>query len=782
MAATPEELRKAMETMASHLANESAKASKSWEDIAGHVQKSTGHLTSGWGGVLTQLLGNKSTISLLSTAFVDGLTGSTTAMDKLNARFSDLLKQVTALHDLTIPDDADQSAEWQAAKAELLKVTNQLNSVEDLTKTISKTVSGKMGAAFLAIAGSLKVSLAYSHAINDALKQGNASLETRSRLTQEISAVQGATGNSVDDMAKAAAALTSYGFDLRNNFKETLVTVVKMEEGLGVSYETSAKLASVTGSIGANFNNVADTVARIKSDTALAAEEAVKYATEIGKALSMLKPGSGSQLAQTSEYLSGMAGSLKELGANGDDFVNMMVGFTKASGMSAGMQLGAAPDFIASTEKTKRVTENFVKFIGTQLAGLDAQTRAGTIASLAKQFNTTEELIGNAERMLQKYNTTQKSTTTLQDQWRLQTSEIGDVFKKVYESMKSTIQQTLLPALQKLRPILADIADVASYLATQSWAVYTVGTTLIVSALAATVAMTKLAYSITKAAIAASGYTAATSASGIFSAGGAEGLAKLLGANIGRGGVVPGYARDGTWVRSLQTQVMLWLPRIGGWLSTAASVLSKLAGPLTIAAAAGVVAGLAIDKGLKAMGVDLSKILVTTQKSTFRTAADAAGYITRNELLRGVSTMVQEGKSASNIKDYLLKNADRIKGIHGESITTAKRMEILDKIIADTRGIASRQKNSITQNAMGVTYPGDTKKLDELSVILKEIAGNTSFANEIRQRVEQKNAEIEADRKAMYKKEAEAKRIRNQQYPSLAPYNSFNLLQPGATH
>lgn len=768
-AKTPDEMRQALEKLATHMANESKRADVSWGKIADAIEKSSKEMQLGWSGALGKLTGSAPIVQRIATTLTSGFRGSKDSLDAMMESYTKMYQARERMHD---PTAARQSAAYHALTRQLKAGTTEIEAHRKLWTVVGETMTSKTGGAVLALIGSFKVALNYSHQINDALRQGNSSLAARSKLIQQISNVQAETGNEMADMAKAASVLTEYGFDLRNGFRDTLATVVKMEEGLGVSYESSAQLAVMSKNIGSNFQRVADSVARVKTDTALAAEEAVKFATQISKAVMMLKPGSGSLVDQTSEYTNRLAGALKELTGSGQGIVDMLSSFTTEQGMMGAATLGATPDFLASPEQTKKVTENFVRYVNRQLSGTSGFQRMATIQLLAEQFNTTADVIANAQKMMDRYNDTQKTATSLQEQWRQQTSEIGKTLSKVYESGKAVIQQVLLPVLQNLRPALATVADIMGSIAKNAWAVRVAGVVLIGSAIAATIAFTRLAIALGQAALASSLYQRTLGKDGgfsitdLFTKRGAGNFAKMLRTDIFTGKAVPVSAASGI-TRTVSSAITTWLPRIGGWLSTATTWLSRMAGPVAAVAAAAVagwVVGRMIDRGLKKMGYDLSLLVLNTSKDSFRAQqlAYSSNGQTRSEILSRVKDMAASGASTEEIQKYILRSASFAKGLHGEALTKERREKILMSILQDAGREITRQRVRVGYTSLTEQSASDKAHDAQMIELFKAVAMNTQLANDLLKKAESKHEIIEgAKRRDREDYEAE-QRLRRQ--------------------
>lgn len=763
------DLQKALEAVSKY----SQKTDDHWHEIGKVIDKAAQRLDQGFVKALHTFTGTSglaATFKSAGHAIANAFTGSTD--------YAKSLKQALDLKNLEAMMARGYAAK-KALRAEAAKIEQHWKSVRVLTDEVSSAIKSKAGVAAMAFAGELLLAFKYSKEINEQLIHTSAEYSNRRRLATEIAQIQAATGNEMQDMAKAGAALANYGFDLRSDFQSTLKTVVLLEEGLGVSNETSAQMAVAVKRIGGDFDRVANTLARIKADTALSADEAARFATQISKAVMMLKPGSGSLVDQTTDYISRVAAALKELTGDGKGFVDMLSSFTTEAGMMGAATLGATPDFLASPAQTKMVTERFVKYVNQQLSGTSGFQRMATIQLLSEQFNTTADVIANADEMLKKYNETKRNETTLEKEWRMQTSELGKTLSKMYNSMAAVIQETLLPVIRHLNPVLETLTKGLQWVTKSGYALYLGVGLLAASAIGAAITIHRLTAAITKMAI----------TSGLMSnvVGGVPGKlgsfktaissffditrSPLLARPILAGGRASGAILGaGSRLSSLVSSVMTWLPRIGGWLSRLAAVA---AGPLAAAAAgalAGAAIGLAVDKYIlkKGLGIDIGEQLgvVMSKKEAFREAQIrmSAGGMTRTDILKNVSAMAASGKSAEEIQNFLLKQASNVRGIHGDALTKERRQKIMEGIIQDAGQEITRQRVRAGHTSLTEQSDTDRAKQDELIKLFKAVAMNTEFSNKLLKRAEDKHELIETTKMARADESLEEARVRRQAY------------------
>lgn len=701
-----------------NIAEASKRTDTHWHEIARHIEKTVGKFDSGFLKAVGKFTKSGDTIKNLGGALSDAFSGSKKHIISLKSEIADITKQMRK---------AKTPAEAVAFQNQIDGIRAQTKKVETLTKEVGTIIKNEWAVAAMMFAGELAIAFKYSKQINEALIQTNAAYANRSDLARKIAKIQAATGNEMQDMVKAGAALANYGFELRDGFSDTLTTMVKMEEGLGVSYETSAQMAVAVRRIGGNFHAVADTVARIKADTALTADEATRYATQISKAVMLLKPGSGGLVDQTTDYISRVAGALKELTGDGKGFVDMMAGFSTEAGMMGAATLGATPDFLSDPAQAKEVTGRFVAYVNRQLAGTSGFQRMATIQLLSDQFNTTADVIANANEMMKKYDETLKDTTSLEAQWRMQTAELGKTLSKMYNSLAAVIQQTLIPVIRILNPMLEEVTWALQWVTKSGAALYIGYGLLAFSAAGAIVTVGKLTAALLRF----------TGVGGIASAGGGGPMGML-----------------GTW-----------LPK----MSSGLGLVAKGVGGIAAAAAAGWMAGRAIDLTLKAMGYDISKMMMNTRKDTYRSAMiDAGGgTITRDQMIQKVAAMAVSNQSADVIRAYILKNIENVQGMNlamkGDKGSTSEFRESTVRGIMEGLGqVLNREAARVISTTLTDQTPLDKARVERAYRVNEEIAKNGAFTNELLQKVEKSRQYVDEKRDIISEGHQDEERLRRQ--------------------
>lgn len=613
-----------------------------------------------------------------------------------------------------------------------------------LKKQISSWSGQELAVEFLILKG-FADAIRRSGELNQSLIEGNSNIAERNKLANQTWQVMAATGNEQRDMMAAAKALVGVGFDLRKGYKDALMVMVQMEEGLGVSYENSAQLARIFEiNLRTPVREVADKIAAIANQTSLAADEATRFATEIGKALRLLGPGAiqGSS-AQVVGYMTMMSARMKDVGGDASEVVKAFQTLTKGTaegfmlrGM-AGVNRPGAMGTEAGSKAAMAGIDRMINQIVRSQPGTMAYTAELEIASQVLGIST--ESVRLWGEMMRKANEPLNESQKLQQRWQEQVSNANKVLGRIKESTIALLQQAFNPMLYWITKALEQVAKFVAFLAGNQTAVYVTMGLLIAGITKAIWSLGELA--ITLAQVAASSLAAAKSErlrqalqlelpgmGGRGGRGGRGGMTSVLGlADIGQqlrtslptftkwGSSMAGrLGTMGTWLGNIATT---HLPTMTGWLGRMGGLLGRLAGSfggfamnlgrmllspqgllIAGAAAAGWAVGRYIDKkwpdnwiaqAARATGEWYAKVF---DKANVKTAQinKFQGDKTWNQLASEMRQMVYQGKE-KDVAEYFASQAYRVKGFETER--GAKSMlDVYQRTMAEARervGLAS---------------------------------------------------------------------------------------------
>lgn len=354
-----------------------------------------------------------------------------------------------------------------------------------------ESVTGKHLATEYILIKTLSESIKRSGEINEALMQANSLTRVRTDLTQDIYVVQAKTGASFQNMLGAAKALTNIWPKARTDFRDTLEVIVQMEEGLGVSFDNASQLARIFQiNLKTPVREVADQIAIIANNTALAADEATRFATEIGKALRLLGPGAAPGAKEVAGYVTLISGRMKDVGGDANEIVKIFNEMTKGTSQAfmlrgiAGVGTPGALGTQAGAQAAMQGIGRMIDRIVTAAPGTMAYT--AQLEAAAQIMGTSTETIRLYRDMLQEANKPLDEHAKLQQRWQEQVVNANKALGRLKESFLSLLHQAILPLIPPIAWTFGFLAKIVSTLASNKAAVIAVGI-LLAAAVAKTI-------------------------------------------------------------------------------------------------------------------------------------------------------------------------------------------------------------------------------------------------------------------------------------------------------
>jgi len=353
-------------------------------------------------------------------------------------------------------------------RAKLVKVDRALELLKNRITLADKFNGlGKEGLVLSGLAlGAATELWAKQREFNQNLIEANSTYDHRNRLIQETLMTQTQLGISFDKVTDAARALVHYGMDVETSFDANLRLVAQMEQGLGVSVNESARLASVVErQVLGSFEGVARTIAQIVEGTSLAGDEAARLATNISTALGRLRPGLGAAgLPEVVKLVGRYEGALKEVGGQAGAFQQFITQMTTPEGILGAGTLGVNPEFLATAQGVQNVMTRFAdygKMLVGQSQGWDRQMR---LQALAQQFNLTSDQANQMLIAIKRANAQQGEQLSLQDRWKNQLNATNSGISRLTNSFWGLLQNALLPVVNIVGMLANKLADLVETL------------------------------------------------------------------------------------------------------------------------------------------------------------------------------------------------------------------------------------------------------------------------------------------------------------------------------
>lgn len=313
---------------------------------------------------------------------------------------------------------------------------------------LSKAIGSSSTSTAVAILAATKKTWDIYREMNVALIEANADLSQRSVLMGTIWDTQRRLGAGTETMKTATAALVQYGFDLRGDFASMVPFVVQMKEGLGISETHSVQLARVFGvSLKGDVRAVGDAISLIVDQTGLAADEAARFAEEIGRGIQNIAGVGGGGRLGTVKSVESLVAGLKDVGGDPAEvsklFRAMASGSTQGlmlrgmAGVTVGQMLGGQAwahgidRFIRSVVKSRQGTESYVI----------------ELEQAAEMLGVSTDTVQKWHLAIEKSNATTDKGQSLQERWKNQVAGVSTGVDRLFNAFKALYQRALLPVM-----------------------------------------------------------------------------------------------------------------------------------------------------------------------------------------------------------------------------------------------------------------------------------------------------------------------------------------------
>lgn len=770
----PMEMLTALNKAVTQMHLESQSVHGDWQEIHRSLQMSVNSANRGLLGAFTKVIGLHPALEGVATSFKNALSpkGGMDEMEAILAKSEHGLQAHAAKMAATLaalnaaPNGNIQMAGSQAAREAAHKAAQEAYAAEEtrhrqlganfnLQKEMHRTIHGVSGVLIPAMVLGFKEAWKTTFEINKSFKEATTDGWQRYQLLRTTLNVQRETGASTDEINKAMQALVTHGFDLDQNLGAVAKTVTMMELGLGVSADKSAELASSFRNLGQPITSAANGIARIQRDTALSATHATQYYTQIAKALSLLKPGSGGMAAQVGELVSQFeAASQKVLGRSGD-ITKLITEMSGMEGMTVAAQLGMQPDFMADPAKVDEALRRLNEQVNNRLAGTSGMGRVAMLEALSQQYGIQKDVLANLNKVMEERNKQTLSQTTLESVYTDQMKLLGNSFAQIKNILMAAMRSAFSPVVLVLAEIVNGLRTALDWMVNFTAfglkplaAALTVGVVIVGGV--ATWQMWRLARALWQVAAAGKAAEISTAAGG-FSASGFRGALSSMarwGTTVLPGGKLAGVSGGGLAAQFSRMGLMSQLGLMTkGLISLPALITGALSFGLTRYALAHTEWGKSVEKAVQGHWEEY--FMAKYGRST--TSEDPSSKTTQHRnALDTLQEMAEDGASKADIMREAVRSLSTLAEFKGA--TEEQRLKMTESFLGQLGSRIELAKKYSENSMLTEKSTSDMallQKLEEIRLAAKSGGEIEQKADERRLRLEK----IESDqRKAQWNK------------------------------
>jgi len=346
-------------------------------------------------------------------------------------------------------------------KAQLGLYTDQLRINEKFAKVGNIRIS-----IMLAELSALKQLHAYNSKLQQDLIEANSSFGHRYDLMYDTLNLVAGTGVEFEAATEAARSLVHYGMDNEKSWERNLRFVAQMKTAIGLSTDLGARLAVIfERQLGGSVERMANTMATIVNETALAADEAGRMAEHIMSAVGALREGIGGKVDEVVGVVAKYESAIKGLGGASGELTQALTKYTTIEGMPGAGMLGiGSPEFLADAGQTEAAIERMGAMANQWTKNVGGWQRQAQLEGLSQVLNLSAKTLNILGKVVEDNNRKQLEGITIQERFNQQTVALGAGWKRLGNELWAIAQRVLYPVIAGLNWLVGQFADGLAYL------------------------------------------------------------------------------------------------------------------------------------------------------------------------------------------------------------------------------------------------------------------------------------------------------------------------------
>lgn len=303
--------------------------------------------------------------------------------------------------------------------------------------------------------------LVAANGLNQNLIEANSSMEHRQALVRSTLEASAKTGIAFGQMTKSAAALVHYGLDERRSWQTNLELVSKLQAGVGLAEEHSARLAAlVENQLGIGFEKVANTVARLVDYTALSANEAARLAEEL-TTVAATTGATNQNFDQVLAVLGEYGSAFKQLGGSSAEIGKLIDHLATLEGMPGAALLGFNNvEFASQAGATRQLFRSISEQAESATRGMNAYQRQISLQPMSALYNISWRTLNLMAKMEEQRRTLADSSVSLDDRFKQQTRAAGESLSRLWVELTTLLQRIAYPLISWVNTWAGRAADV----------------------------------------------------------------------------------------------------------------------------------------------------------------------------------------------------------------------------------------------------------------------------------------------------------------------------------
>jgi hypothetical protein len=273
----------------------------------------------------------------------------------------------------------------------------------------------------------------------------SSSIITRSELMAATLEAAFKGGGPVGTTVKAMETLGRLDFNkTMSGLVEGAKYATKLSEALGTSAENSAELVFYAKQGGVPLKAMGDTLATIRENTRLTADEFGRFSTELSQALMTL--GNIRDISVVLKESLRIDDALRKFTGSSGDYVKFFQRIAQSTeGLQTAMAFGLSPESLGQEGNQRQFVQNLGQFVDRLTRGQPLLQQLAILEQLSQQTGLSVVSLRNLGKAVQELKDTTDRQITLDERYAEQIANLGKSTQSIRDSFNQLISATMLP-------------------------------------------------------------------------------------------------------------------------------------------------------------------------------------------------------------------------------------------------------------------------------------------------------------------------------------------------
>lgn len=265
-------------------------------------------------------------------------------------------------------------------------------------------------------------------------------------------------GGTVATTVEAMATLGRLNFKAGTDELTTSAAMaVKMAEALGISGDNAAHLVFYTKQAGVDLVQMGDTLATIRENTRLTADEFGRFTKDLGEALMIM--GNISNYAQVIKSTLKIDDALRQFTGMSGDYVQFFKRMaTTTEGMQTAMALGINPENLGNDTEQRRFIASMGAYVDQLTKNQPMLQQIAVLEDLSVQTGLSVVSLRNLSKAAAELNSRTEDSITLDQRYANEVANLGKSISSISESLQKLLAAGMWPFVAVLSQVAGGVA------------------------------------------------------------------------------------------------------------------------------------------------------------------------------------------------------------------------------------------------------------------------------------------------------------------------------------